>query len=514
MRGAVAAGIVLGLTLALPAGARVQIEWSMLDRFRVIEPGHQQRFNRDYRAYLKLAGCRRWDDPRTWGCPQFAALTHLDYPTYWKSAAAQYEPSYVHSRERRIALTVKGAPPATTCRWTIDGRTLPGQSCARTETMELGRHVVRVDLYAGGDRIDGDEETVHPLDVLVVSLGDSFGSGEGNPHLMSVIEGRGVRPALWWDRRCHRSLVSGPALAAWYYAEQNERRSVTFLSYACSGAEIGLGILAPYWGRETSKQVENSFARLGLAVPESQRPFPELMIPAQIDQAAGALCPSSGTCRVPDFVLVSTGGNEVRFGDLVVDLNLPCDAACQARLRARITDDLARLPAQFDRLGLAMRDRFAPKTVIITQYPDPTHDEKGRLCDDGRWAALRPTFLPRALAAVGSLMGVGITAGDAGFAYEQIHQPLNAIVRDAAHRHRWKIDRGVDRDSRTKGYCSRTRWFNHYREAVIRQGELLPITFEAPPHGRQDMKGISTGAMHPNVFGHNNYALRIVEQMN
>jgi hypothetical protein len=86
-----------------------------------------------------------------------------------------------------------------------------------------------------------DEVAATASDYLVVSIGDSVASGEGNPD---------ATPHTWLEPRCHRSLRSGAALAA-RAVELGDRHSVvTFVPLACSGATIEEGLLNPYDGIE------------------------------------------------------------------------------------------------------------------------------------------------------------------------------------------------------------------------------------------------------------------------
>jgi hypothetical protein len=135
-------------------------------------------------------------------------------------------------------------------------------------------------------------QTVNPRDYLVVSMGDSYGSGEGNPdvaqkfatdpifgHQLPWIQ-RGPR---WEDKRCHRSAKAGPAQAALQMEGADPHSSVTFLSFACSGANVeatswdpanpfdpyntdgatnnGVGILGGYAGPEPPRASRPSTTR-------------------------------------------------------------------------------------------------------------------------------------------------------------------------------------------------------------------------------------------------------------
>jgi hypothetical protein len=90
------------------------------------------------------------------------------------------------------------------------------------------------------------EQPVVVRDYLIVSIGDSYGSGEGNPDVpqkfatgpfdipLPIV----TRGAVWEDARCHRSATAGPAQAAMRLELADPHSSVTFLSFACSGANV------------------------------------------------------------------------------------------------------------------------------------------------------------------------------------------------------------------------------------------------------------------------------------
>lgn len=134
-------------------------------------------------------------------------------------------------------------------------------------------------------RLEFEQQKVEPAkikidDVLVIGLGDSFASGEGNPDVpvklawstlvMSDPITAGdtahdqttsgpVRKragdyfaSQWIDRSCHRSAYSFQLRSALHLALSNSQRAITFLGYSCSGAEINEGLLFPFQGPEYS----------------------------------------------------------------------------------------------------------------------------------------------------------------------------------------------------------------------------------------------------------------------
>jgi hypothetical protein len=96
-----------------------------------------------------------------------------------------------------------------------------------------------------------------PEDFLIVSLGDSFASGEGNPDVPvqdlrpDDTSPRGV--PIWMDIRCHRSAWAGPIQAGLRMAK--ERPAVTILSLACSGAQVEVGVMAQSDGIASDRRI-------------------------------------------------------------------------------------------------------------------------------------------------------------------------------------------------------------------------------------------------------------------
>jgi hypothetical protein len=135
-------------------------------------------------------------------------------------------------------------------------------------------------------------------DWLIVSLGDSYGSGEGNP---DVEMGRGLfgektSDAVWQDRRCHRTAQAGSAQAARWLELADPRTSVTFLHIACSGAEALNGLLSTYSGLHGTWEA-NHMAPLDPQITQAR----ELVAGREIDA-----------------LYLSIGGNDAKFANLVM----------------------------------------------------------------------------------------------------------------------------------------------------------------------------------------------------
>ena len=259
----------------------------------------------------------------------------------------------------------------------------------RTEYKTSYRVSATVD---GGKTLSAD---VAVKDLLVVGIGDSFASGEGNPEVPATMDAeQGISPyvsmsgqivnpaqdrviiptrkragdgriaggtaARWLDDQCHRSIYSAQARTAIALAFEGQRHhAVTFVSFACSGAEITDGL---FWPQDHSECEFNAkVAGPRLYQPQlsavvdalsgagaNYRQFPERLVGSDryvseviaksAEKGPGAFASKTGLCqswpnglkivnppilksgvldRKIDLLLVSVGGNDIGFGPLV-----------------------------------------------------------------------------------------------------------------------------------------------------------------------------------------------------
>lgn len=233
-----------------------------------------------------------------------------------------------------------GAPAVYS--WKVDGRAV---ELERTRTAcvfsfshfkALGRHRVAVTASGTGGQEAGSNIVVL-RDLLIVGIGDSNASGEGNPD----VAGTGAR---WIDPRCDRSHFGYQAQTASVLEHASDETSVTFVHLACSGASLAEGLLGAYRG----------IADPGVKVSD---------IPPQIGalKALVKARPADGVKQRPiDALLVSIGVNDLHFGAIVKQClertdcfnsqglpgTRPGETVAQAVQRW-----LAALPARYDRLA-------------------------------------------------------------------------------------------------------------------------------------------------------------------
>lgn len=313
-------------------------------------------------------------------------------------------------------------------------------------------------------------------DWLIVSIGDSYASGEGNPDVpqkydalhLSVKSG-----PKWVDRRCHRSGYAGPAQMALRLA-RTIQGSVTFLSFACSGATINQGLIGTYKGKEVAD-----------GAPAQLQP--------QIDHVATAV-----KGRTIDALIISVGGNDIGFADIAKSCSLndadPRNGSCShlKALTNQLQQDLQKLPTLYAKVDNAIRSKLKVRRVFITE--DPTYDEQGRTCgQQGR-----------------KLLYV-IDPQSAAWARNTVLAQLNRAVgaaATAAQDKNWTYVGGIAAGFNRHGECADEgkRWFLSEEDARKTQGPILPKT---APRARDAF--VSDGTLHLNVKGHRVYAERLLE---
>ncbi len=310
-------------------------------------------------------------------------------------------------------------------------------------------------------------------DYLIVSLGDSVASGEGNPDFRAS----GSIPGGWTNTLCHRSGWSGPAQAAGRIEHADRHTSVTFVSLACSGASIMAGLLNPF--------------------ANSDWPPGTAALPPQVDTLAQLLCPPGVDCtsrdqlRQIDSLLIQAGANDLHFSDIVTDCAHPfpafrgCDTSGGDTVN-RLAQDLSQLPGRYDLLAQRVNDKLRYSAAYLGEYQDPTHDANGEPCE------------MRLEGAVTDEVGVGgdgvISPSESAWAYIAVIQPLNGTVHQKAAQFGWQVLDGIADRFGPHGYCAATHWIVHYGESMRDQAD-------------------KNGTMHPNRLGHQAYADRIEQAL-
>jgi lysophospholipase L1-like esterase len=353
----------------------------------------------------------------------------------------------------------RGIRRSSTFTWTISqsGKvvtTLQGEKPA----VDLPEDTYTVQLEA--DNLRGTtgpvvvNTTVVVKDILIVSIGDSYASGEGNP----VVPGYfGFESAHWAyspdpameleNANAHRSTLAAPAQFALSLQKSNPHEAVTFVSVADSGASIAQGLLGP-------------MPSIG---------DPSYTLPAELDEVKQII----GSHPI-NVLTLSIGGDDIEFSTRIDQLinNTELGSPSLSTIQSQVNADLATLPQQYAMLGQAING-LDPGKVLITGYPDLTRNRQGKVAPI--------VFLGLDI----------ISAQDAKFAANSIIAPLDDAVDTAAQANGWTyVDDSAD--FRTHGYPSTDSWIRDLNDS-------------------SEIEDSFDGAFHPNAAGHRDIAKRLLQ---
>ncbi|MDE2579560.1 MAG: hypothetical protein KGL46_12185 [Hyphomicrobiales bacterium] len=333
---------------------------------------------------------------------------------------------------------IDAASGATTCRWTIDGRTLPPQRCDAQVRLRGVRFGQTFDLAALRDgapfaALGGQQGRI----VTIVGLGDSFSSGEGNPDRAAAfgvstsdyngssrMPGGGLIPQhrayplrlgagadsfgaprarpQWLSAQCHRSLYSQQAKAALQLALEQPHVAVDFLGYACTGATVAEGLLGYAAARD------DVAARYYDASPQIMRVLRDICAtpngyaryrqPAAFDWRRDIKPCARRRVETIDALLLDIGGNDIGFANVIANESVDAGAEfspfrdwlyrlwlaqakpipfeqAEQNARDRLPHAYAQLAEAFERLLAVDGSR-----VVQTAYPQMTRLENGAVC--------------------------------------------------------------------------------------------------------------------------------------
>ncbi len=342
--------------------------------------------------------------------------------------------------------------------WTVDGRAAALEpsttACMYTYAhfVGLGKHTVTV-TGTNGSQKEAGSGTITLKDFLIVGLGDSNASGEGNPDNPGLSVG-------WVDPRCDRSHWSYQAQTAAVLEHASDDASVTFVHLACSGASIESGLLGSYRG------INDPGAGAAPILPQVDQ------LQALIEGARTA----GVTWRKPDAVIISIGVNDLHFGDIVTQCVWKLSCFNSKGLRGvnpgetvdhALTRWLAELPNRYEKLAAKLAALKIPADrIYITQYFDSLRNNKGAICNP--------------------LIGAGhpgwsFTKTEAEWAYTDFLVPLNKAVAATA-KYGWHVV-PAPTSFRTRGYCAKPSWIVPLASSAWNQWSLA-------------------GTMHANLYGH------------
>lgn len=272
---------------------------------------------------------------------------------------------------------------------------------------------------------------IRPLWIAII--GDSFASGEGNPDVPM----RAGFQAQWLDGSCHRSTKS---FAAQVFREIAAERDHTYLTFlACAGASVEDGIL------------------------KSDAKASQLVTIERIAAMRG---------HGPDVVLLTTGGNDIGFSDIINALlhdNSKFDISLMDMRFFFVSYQLDLVAERLAALGAG--------NVFVPQYFDFTKNQFGEV--DA--SCISPSEMSTA---------------SMTFAERRILRRLNLLLLKKGADHGWHVASNVPTLFARRGICSSQSYIRSRQESLAMQGNTM-------------------GAFHPNEAGHRAVAgeiLKLVRQ--
>lgn len=391
--------------------------------------------------------------------------------------------------------------------WSLPVTPVSGSNCMFTAKFS-NEGTYAVELLAEASKgSDSITKTITIRDHVIASLGDSYSSGEGNPH---VRQNGWVSQDQWEDIQCHRSAKSGTAQYAAALEEQSQKSVVTFIHLACSGADSKVGLREPYAGQEpvVAKSSRDCFDEEHDAGVDGCSYTRQLgPVPSQISALSNLL--GGTTPRRVDQLLLTIGGNDIGFGDLVRECAYPFRSCGGQRDTekmkqrfgvwgcSRSSDGTESWPIRSDysvnkmekclpgRMQLLAKSLdaipriVADQNVYLLEYGDPTRNRLGGYCED----------------LVYDHVGE-IDAKESKWASEFVLPGLNNALKQAAGSQGWNWVEGYLAATRDgHGVCADERsWFVSINQSLAAQGNVF-------------------GFLHPNEPGQVAYGQQVVNHV-
>ncbi len=306
-------------------------------------------------------------NPRGWA----AELVDM---TCWNTRinkhSCDHRGDYLSPEKHRVVVALEGIADAATvaCQWKAVPRdsginTAPPETvmlpCSQPVTFDVP-YPAGSDVSVSVGGVELQSTTIKVRDLLIVGMGDSFASGEGNPDVPvkfsperataygdakkePTVSGFPARDgpwkqigdkaflkgnARWLDQACHRSLYSHQLRAALQLAIETPQRAITYVGLACSGAEITDGLFLRYKGNEwvpnppeLSQISAAAQAQCGKSAAEPQDLPEAYHIKGAVPELGGLVllkCPAEQARKI-DLVFVSIGGNDIGFARLLAN---------------------------------------------------------------------------------------------------------------------------------------------------------------------------------------------------
>jgi hypothetical protein len=316
-------------------------------------------------------------------------------------------------------------------------------------------------------------------DILIVSVGDSAASGEGDPDILGRED-----PFGHWR--------TGPM---WADSREGKQGEVDYTWTDANGTKVqdGHGATIDRSGRSAAAQAA---LRIEQADPHTSVTFVDVTVSGDpTDPALSGDNNNPGVIghdgqldevkaivgnRPIDALIVTTGADDIGFSDIVkrlvetTPINLPWGTQQLDTLSNIETDvtnladpnhnwhhiSLGQLPIVYNELNNAIYDRLGKNltanNVFLTEYFDPTHDDKG-------------AFVGGALGDI--LPPLNVTKDAIAFGHDKVEVALNYQVQHAAQLYHWHFVTDIAKAFLTHGINAfKSPWVNTDEDSRVTEG--------------------------------------------
>ncbi|MBU6226032.1 MAG: hypothetical protein KGQ43_00435 [Acidobacteria bacterium] len=412
-------------------------------------------------------------------------------------------------------------------------------ACGTNDDNETGESRVKNSaLDVPFDQKDETQAENGVPDVVLVGLGDSYGSGEGNP----AVPTGDPDTTRWWNltnhtsegaELCHRSSKAAFVQAAMELQRQNPDLNIYWKHFACTGAQTEHLAAESY----DATVDENDALIMDSASDRRQSNNP------QFDDAVAwvnSLPWGDGQQKKIDAIYISIGGNDVGgwneanpierrlgLGKIIKSCIEPgvsdCDEDADTRtyienagryatygngLTAAYTDLDARINAKASQANIVIGKKLlnAYPNLIQSDVLDPATNTNAFCGDEGEGTPSDP------VGRMNNGLLANSDAGDWRFVAEKIMLPLRETQRQTAADLGWdlvRFDTAANEaanfdtfDAWTPhGLCATTNWVHDMAGAAALQGDDMDIA-------AWGLIATSFGAVHPNPTGWRDFANR------
>jgi hypothetical protein len=292
-------------------------------------------------------------------------------------------------------------------------------------------------------------------DVLVAAIGDSFTSGEGqSSHELGV--------SRWLDRQCHRGRNPWPMRVA--RSLENDSTTVTFVNFACSGADLGHLTDTQYKGADPAQADKNlrpQILKLRTLLGDPLLPEPKT--------------------RTVDLLLGSIGINALNVGSTLKDCALDLFSGTHLAWLGLFLSDcrrdfgaaFRRLPDAYDQLELAISANLRVAQFHIIGYPSRVFTD-ARDKYPKKFTGLRCLGLCK-VRAFACFPFQNLRVADKQFVTRSV-DTVNGLLRGAAKRSGWWSLTPTKDLFRHHGYCAigyNRPWLRRFEGSLDSQHDEL-----------------------------------------